>query len=260
MQCKGRYDVIRIGIAPVSRACCIINRQQLDYLHSCCHTPVNQSAKVAEITNAIRLFCTQREHRNHYTCSTPCLFFYPQTFAISHKHCPIRHHRLIGWQQPVGSSVVTLFPSHKSMCIVINNHIFIFYWKQHSLYIYRQQPFEAPYRLHSKIASHIPTAQRRMRADDCHRLPLLQLRSRDSEQYCLTVKRHTQWFHFIIILQSHRSEISLTIQMILKRHIAPPVDQHIILRRVKIIYSWYNIPLLSYHISIIILNLIIVQE
>ena len=112
MQGKGRNDIIRIGVMPTAVGGGIIHWQRLDYLHPRCHSPIHEPPEVTEVAHATGVLTTQTEYRHHYACRSPCLFLHPQTLAIHHQHRTVWHCCQVGTQQPLGGTVVALFPGH----------------------------------------------------------------------------------------------------------------------------------------------------
>ena len=108
------------------RGRCIVDRQNLDDLHPCGYSPIDEVFQITEIAHAVRTVCTQRKDRYSHTGSTPSQLLHPEVFTINYQYCSIRYRILVGWQKPLGSAVITLLPCQQRMGCIINNHIFIF--------------------------------------------------------------------------------------------------------------------------------------
>ena len=160
MKRKGGNNVIGIRVAPVSGTGCIVDRQQLDDLHTGGFCPVDETPQITEVTHTKGMGATQREHGHHHTGSPPRTFLHTETLTIKHHHGTIPELRVRGRESDIQfhPTVVAFLPGHQFIGLVVDDHIFIFQRQQDGIDIRREHPLTLAQVFHPQITGGIPVA------------------------------------------------------------------------------------------------------
>ena len=199
------------------------------------------------------MLTAQREHGNGDSRQSPRALAEAQRIAIEHQHLAVG--------QPVSNrSVVALLPRHQSVRLGVYHHIFILYRHQPRHSVHRQHPLATAHILHLQIARRIPRTDGGMTATDSYCLPFQQLGGRDAKQQRATEQRQTGCLDSLATLTMNAGLIGVAIEMVGQWTVAPLIGEGIVFRRIEVILSRHQCPLLSQHLALGIFHLIVVFD
>ena len=187
------YRIIRIAVCLLAFLNSIIDRKQLDCMHSRLSSPIGNLFEVTKITYSLTAFRAKREERNHEASHFPMgssqsyLTIGKGNNPFGIKDRELRFRTLPVW---------TFFPLN---CLVLPYYnIFILERQTKSVATNRKKPFLLLRRHHRQGSFHIPIAQSRLVTYKCNPFSLSKLRSLNAEKIGFREERHRSFRQFVL--------------------------------------------------------------